>query len=133
MAYMPEQLPEPEPKMVAIGIMVEHGKIRVVPERVRVRVGHPVAWVVLSFDGLAPVSLQVYFDDRSPFEWSVQSVQVHPEQKGPPRRHVPSPEQPVISGAPDTPGDYKYGVRILDVYGDVLDDEDPYITVVSRL
>lgn len=133
MAYMPMQFPESEPKMIAVGIMVEHGKIRVVPGHVRVRVGHPVAWFVLSFDGLAPVSLQVYFDDRSPFEWHMQSVEVRPEEKGLTQRHVPSPEQPVISAAPDTPGDYKYGVRMLDAHGHILDDEDPYITVVSAL
>ncbi len=140
MAYMPErppkyepQSPKYEPKMVAVGIMVEHGKIRVAPQRVRVRVGHPVAWFVLSFDGLTPVYLQVYFDDRSPFEWRMQSVEVHPEEKRSPGRRVPSPEQPVISGAPDSPGDYKYGVRMLDAHGNLLDDEDPYITVISTL
>jgi hypothetical protein len=63
----------------------------------------------------------------------MKSVQVLPEENWPPRTLARPMEQPVISGTPDAPGDYKYGVRMLDADDRVLDDDDPYITVTSDL
>ena len=122
----------PHPKRVVIGISVEHGKVRVLTERVKVWVGQQIQWKLEYFDGWNPASLQVYFDEASPFRWQDQILKVEPPGYGNPTRDWIT-RQPTITAVPETPGDFKYGVRLRDMYDEIVDDDDPYITVLSRL
>lgn len=129
MAMVPKQSPDPGPKKVIVGIHVLRGKVKVIPERVRIRLGQQLQWVVLAFDGNDPMTLEVYFDGESPFRWRNQAMSLNPGE-GPRGRLSRLFEQPSVTATPHTPGDFKYGVRLRDEYERVVDDDDPYITVL---
>lgn len=130
MAPMPLRDPEPDPKKVTVSIQVAHGKVRVEPVHVRVRLGQQLQWVIVAFDGSDPMSLEVYFAEATPFRWHDHAMPLIPtkDRRGRPAR---MPEQPAIVGTPQTPGDYKYGVRLRDVFEQIVDDDDPFITVLA--
>lgn len=130
MAMAPMQSRDPGPKMVIVGIHISRGKVKVIPEHVRIRLGQQLQWMVLAFNGSDPMSLEVYFDGESPFPWKDQAISLNPD-KGSRGRPDRSSEQPTITGTPHTLGDFKYGVRLRDAYEHVVDDDDPYITVLA--
>jgi hypothetical protein len=130
MAMAPMVSPDPGPKMVIVGIHVSHGKVKVIPEHVRIHLGQQLQWVVLAVDGSDPITLEVYFDGESPFPWKDQAMSLNPGQ-GPRGRPDRLSEQPSVTATPQALGDFKYGVRLRDAYGFVVDDDDPYITVLA--
>ena len=123
--------PSPSSKPVIVGIVIFKNRVVAFPERVVVQVGQDIAWVVLASDSDEFRMLEIYFPSDSPFEWHESFMKFDPTQRG--RPPFGAIEQPRISAQPESPGDYKYGVRLRDAAGTTLDDEDPYITVVSRM
>lgn len=70
----------------------------------------------------------IYFDDKTPFRWKRQFVQVHDEPHFYP--NFPNRMLRLAEDSADEKGDYKYGVRVSEAESDeTLYDEDPLIIV----
>ena len=94
------------------------GPVQVLPDPATVAVGENVAWVAY-YDSpdAETVEWTVYFSGSSPFPgwWSPGSVKTGPRQTG-----------RLEAGSAQSPGDYKYGVRLVSVQNEqLLSDDDP--------
>jgi hypothetical protein len=102
-------------------------KLLIEPDPAVVHVGDRVAWELsLSsrWELKSPLLLTIYFRKEDPFrhnyghEWSVHG----------------EPDKPIIveAGTAKEPGDFKYGVRIINAdTGSQISDDDPRIIVVE--
>lgn len=98
------------------------------PDPALVRTGDSVVWHVRYVGGEDPIEITVYFRSRSPFKSFPQGFELH---------NVVDPgsggvrEGSLDGGRVDEPGDYKYGIRLVNKKTQqTLSDDDPWLKVI---
>lgn len=111
-----------EPRAFRIDVTVQRGHIAVLPDPAVVIKGTLVEWHIAVLPQLPPIEFELYFADRSPTHWSRKRMAL-------PRHSVPK----VISAVADDSGEFKYGVKAIDLDSkQVIADDDPYLIVHAK-
>lgn len=105
-----------------IKVTVTAHSLRVEPETFSVPRGRHVVWSFFRAEGMPRLRFNVYFDGDSPFPW--KSIQLE--------ENISPQLANSLSARAETPGEYKYGIRVEDaVTGQLIEDEDPYLLVTA--
>jgi hypothetical protein len=101
-----------------------------VPERIRVKRGDGVRWMLNIFQPNLPLPerllFELYFPKGSAFAWSRQFLTI--DLINPP--FFPSSNLLLADGVTSKPGDFKYGVRAIDQRKqEPIEDVDPFLIV----
>jgi hypothetical protein len=110
-------------------------RLEIFPDPAIVHVGDRVEWRLLLFPAdfppfsrrrdpfrIGPVKWIVYFRNEQPFgrdRTREMSASASPGEPG-----------SVNFGTAESPGDYKYGVRLIDAQGEQISDDDPFLIVL---
>jgi hypothetical protein len=110
-----------------IWVLFDKGKVTFMPDPAIVERGTPVVWRFQA-SGINPSRLrwEVYFDNKSPFRGLGKLLITDTASS--------SGQHAGASGGrtADVPGDFKYGVRVVDtVARKTLSDDDPRLIVIS--
>ena len=120
---------QPSDSNMEIWVSFDDGKLSSSPDPARVQQGTPVTWRFLAGElGISQLRWVVYFTYKHPFGDQGSQFVTNTDLVG--RQHTGS------TGAmsADDPGDYKYGVRLVDSRDQkTLADDDPRLVVLAEL
>ena len=106
-------------RVFKVRVQLFRNRISISPNRLEVPRGSLVEWEFASGIEGVTINVVVYFDAGSPFPWRESGAVVQP-QKG-----------SAITGVPESPGEFKYGIRASDARTrEELGDEDPWLVVL---
>ena len=113
-----------------------------IPEHISVPLNARIEWVVTDLNvnqssrrfNQAGLRFHLYFSGDSPFNWNVKTTNLRyprPQSSGGGAQMQLAPmTHPLAVGIAQQRGDFKYGLRVIDVeHNGTLYDEDPYVHV----